>query len=107
MLAITAAPMLPPGMHLRGKPVGVLTPAVMADASVIVLDNIPAWSLGPETAGRLARWVTEGGLSVLALGGDTSFAAGGYADVRPSARQKWGRRVRAASHPALWRSGAE
>lgn len=73
-------PMLPPGMHLRGKPVGMLTPAVMADASVILLDNIPAWSLGPQTAGRLARWVTEGGLGVLALGGDTSFAAGGYAD---------------------------
>jgi len=71
---------LPPAMHLRGKPVGMLTPAVMADASVIVLDNIAAWSLGPETSGRLARWVTEGGLGVLAIGGDTSFAAGGYAD---------------------------
>jgi Mg-chelatase subunit ChlD len=73
-------PMLPPGMHLRGKPVGMLTPAVMADASVIILDNVPAWSLGPQAAARLARWVTGGGLGVLALGGDTSFAAGGYAD---------------------------
>jgi len=71
---------LPPGLHFRAVPVGILTPPVMADASVVVLDNISAWSLGPETAGRLARWVTQGGLGFLVLGGDMSFAAGGYAE---------------------------
>ena len=71
---------LPPDLHFRAMPVGMLTPAVMADASVVVLDNVSAWSVGPETAGRLARWVTEGGMGLLALGGDAAFAAGGYAE---------------------------
>ena len=71
---------LPPGLHFSGKPASALAPAGLAEASVVVLDNISAWSLGDEMAARLAGWVTEGGLGLLALGGDTSFAAGGYAD---------------------------
>jgi Mg-chelatase subunit ChlD len=71
---------LPPGIHFSGKPLGVVTPAALADASVVILDNIPAWSLGEEMAGVVARCVTEGGMGLLALGGDASFAAGGYAD---------------------------
>jgi Mg-chelatase subunit ChlD len=71
---------LPPGTVLNGKPVNVVTPAAVADASVIILDNIPAWTLGAEMAGLLSRAVTDGGAGLLALGGDASFAAGGYGD---------------------------
>jgi len=52
----------------------------MAGASVVVLDNVSAWTLGRGAAGRLARRVTDGGLGLLVLGGDAAFAAGGYAD---------------------------
>ncbi len=51
--------------------------AVPSDAAVVVLDDVPA----PPAAEvrRLAARVTEGGLGLVVLGGERSFAAGGYA----------------------------
>jgi len=49
-----------------------------AGETAVVLDNVSAWSLRPETLSDLARRVTEGGLGLLALGGDSAFGAGGY-----------------------------
>jgi Mg-chelatase subunit ChlD len=69
--------MAPAGVRLRPVPAGRFTRPQAGDAAV-VLDNVAAWSLGPETLGDLARRVTDGGLGLLALGGDNSFGAGGY-----------------------------
>jgi Mg-chelatase subunit ChlD len=50
-----------------------------AGASVVILDNVSAWALGPGAPG-LADLVARGGLGLLAIGGDAAFAAGGYGD---------------------------
>jgi Ca-activated chloride channel homolog len=47
-------------------------------ADVILLDNVSAVTLGQDRAESLARLVTDGGVGLLVLGGDASFAAGGY-----------------------------
>jgi len=49
-----------------------------AEPSVILFDNVSAWSLGDAAARRLAEYVTQAGVGLLVLGGDMSFAAGGY-----------------------------
>ncbi|MGB6918907.1 MAG: vWA domain-containing protein, partial [Phycisphaerae bacterium] len=51
-----------------------------AGASAVILDNVSAWTLGRESARRLADLVARGGLGLLAIGGDAAFAAGGYGD---------------------------
>ncbi len=51
-----------------------------ADAHAVILENVPAWSLGRRGADRLARTVTDAGLGLWAVGGDAAFAAGAYAD---------------------------
>jgi len=71
----------------RGAPAGVhLVPWALADgppptdAAALVLENVPAWSLGRRGAESLARRVTDAGLGLWVLGGDAAFAAGAYAD---------------------------
>jgi len=51
-----------------------------AGASAVILDNVSAWTLGRESARRLADLVARGGLGLLVIGGDAAFAAGGYGD---------------------------
>jgi hypothetical protein len=46
--------------------------------SIIVLDNVSAAELAPAAQLRLAQYVRELGGSLLILGGDRAFAAGGY-----------------------------
>jgi uncharacterized protein YegL len=70
---------LPPDIRIRPLPVTSWPPPDAAESAVI-LDNVPAWALGRERAEELARRVTGGGLGLLVLGGDSAFAAGGYAD---------------------------
>lgn len=69
---------LPAGVHMKAASAAA-RPA-LGGASVVVLDNVSAWSLGHDAARRLARHVTDGGLGLLVLGGDAAFAAGGYGD---------------------------
>ncbi len=52
----------------------------ISGASVVVLDNVSAWTLGTRACRVLARRVTDGRLGLLVLGGDAAFAAGGYAE---------------------------
>jgi len=68
----------PPGFRIAERPVSAGTPP--ADASLVILENVPAWALGRNGAERLARSVTDGGTGLLVVGGDAAFAAGGYAD---------------------------
>ncbi len=70
----------PAGAEVRAAAADAGLEADATGASIIVLDNVSAWGLGRDAAGRLARLVTDGGAGLLALGGDASFAAGGYAD---------------------------
>ncbi|MCX5647817.1 MAG: VWA domain-containing protein [Planctomycetota bacterium] len=51
-----------------------------AGAATVILDNVSAWTLGRESARRLADLVGRGGLGLLVIGGDAAFAAGGYGD---------------------------
>jgi len=67
----------PGGVHLRDVPAGRFSRPSAADA-VIVLDNVAAWSLQPETLQSLAARVADGGMGLLVLGGDAAFGAGGY-----------------------------
>ncbi|HUU31307.1 MAG TPA: vWA domain-containing protein, partial [Phycisphaerae bacterium] len=53
-------------------------PLPTGNQTVLLLDNVSAWSLGDAAARRLAEYVTEAGVGLLVLGGDASFAAGGY-----------------------------
>jgi len=62
------------------KTVSAASGISLAGATVVVLDNVSAWTLGARACRSLARRVTDGGLGLLALGGDAAFAAGGYAD---------------------------
>jgi Ca-activated chloride channel homolog len=48
--------------------------------ATVILDNVSAWALGKDRAEPLARQVSDGALGLLVLGGDASFAAGGYGD---------------------------
>jgi len=68
----------PPGFRVAAQPVSAGPPP--ADASIVILQNVPAWTLGRAGAERLARAVTDGGMGLLVVGGDAAFAAGGYAD---------------------------
>jgi hypothetical protein len=52
------------------------------DAAVIVLDNVPADAFDAARLDALGRYVRELGGSVVILGGDRAFAAGGYAGTR-------------------------
>jgi Mg-chelatase subunit ChlD len=71
-------------MRLRDVPAGRFSRPSAADAqygpvwAVIVLDNVAAWSLQPETLQSLAARVADGGMGLLVLGGDAAFGAGGY-----------------------------
>jgi Mg-chelatase subunit ChlD len=67
----------PAGVRIRPVAAERFARPEPGDAAV-VLDNVSAWSLRPETLADLARRVTDGGLGLLALGGDTAFSAGGY-----------------------------
>ena len=69
----------PAGVRIRSVPAAGFTRPEPGEAAVI-LDNVPAWALGPETPADLARRVADGGLGLLALGGDSSFGAGGYGE---------------------------
>lgn len=69
----------PAGLRLRSVPAGRFARPEPGDAAV-VLDNVAAWTLGPETLADLARRVTDGGLGLLVLGGDMAFGAGGYGE---------------------------
>ena len=77
-LADVLAANAPAGASLRTVPAA--SGIDLAGVSVVVLDNVSAWTLGRGAARRLARRVTDGGLGLLVLGGDAAFAAGGYAD---------------------------
>ena len=68
----------PSGVRLATRHVADGPPP--ADAAAIILDNVPAWSLGHRGAERLAGAVASGGLGLLVVGGDTAFAAGAYGD---------------------------
>ena len=68
----------PPDYRVAARPVSA--GPLPADASIVILENVSAWSLGRQGAARLARAVTDGGTGLLVLGGDATFAAGGYAD---------------------------
>jgi len=67
----------PAAVRLRDAPAGRFSRPSAADA-VIVLDNVAAWSLQPETLQSLAARVADGGMGLLVLGGDAAFGAGGY-----------------------------
>ncbi|MCX5673409.1 MAG: VWA domain-containing protein [Planctomycetota bacterium] len=67
----------PAAVRLRDVPAGRFSRPSAADA-VIVLDNVAAWSLQPETLQSLAARVADGGMGLLVLGGDAAFGAGGY-----------------------------
>lgn len=67
----------PAAVRLRDVPAGRFSRPSAADA-VIVLDNVAAWSLQPETLQSLAARVADGGIGLLVLGGDAAFGAGGY-----------------------------
>ena len=69
----------PAGVRFRSVAAGRFASPVPGDDAV-VLDNVAAWALGPEAAEGLARRVTDGGLGLVALGGDRSFGAGGYGE---------------------------
>lgn len=69
----------PAGVRLRVAPAEGL-PAPAAEQTTVVLDNVSAWTLGPAAAARLAQRVTQAGMGLLVLGGDSAFAAGGYGD---------------------------
>lgn len=57
-----------------------LTPELLAETSVVVLDNFPAQKLG--TGDRLlASFVRDAGGGLLMVGGPGSFGAGGYIDT--------------------------
>jgi len=66
----------PAGVRFRSVAAGQFA-SPLAGETAVVLDNVSAWALGPAAA-DLARRVTEGGLGLLALGGDSAFGAGGY-----------------------------
>jgi len=53
----------------------------LADTDLLVFDNVPAWTLDRPAQDALADRVTRGGLSLLVLGGDAAFGAGGYAEA--------------------------
>lgn len=48
------------------------------DPAIIVLDNVPADALSAEQRNRLAQYVRDLGGSLVIVGGDHTFAAGGY-----------------------------
>lgn len=90
----------PPGFvaltpaRLPSDPIEFLRPAV------IVLDNLPAEALSPLQQDRLAEYVRDFGGSLVILGGDRAFAAGGYigttldklsplASAPPQPRVRW------------------
>ena len=70
---------LPTGATLQPAPAASLRLPEIGGVT-LVLDNVSAGALGKDRADGLARRVTDGGLGLLVLGGDTSFAAGGYGD---------------------------
>jgi uncharacterized protein YegL len=68
------------GSVIRTVPSPHVADSLNAGVALVVLDNVSAWSLGTDAAAGLARRVTDGGMGLLAVGGDASFGAGGYAD---------------------------
>ncbi len=77
-LATILARNAPTDARLRTVPAA--SGVTVAGASVVVLDNVSAWTLGTRACHILARRVTDGGVGLLVLGGDAAFAAGGYAE---------------------------
>ena len=59
---------------------GELTPEVLSDASVVVLDNFPAAMLGARSA-DVASFVRDAGGGLIMIGGPASFGSGGYIDT--------------------------
>jgi uncharacterized membrane protein len=57
-----------------------LTPEILGDTSVVVLDSFSAGKLGTRT-GELASFVRDGAGGLVMIGGPSSFAAGGYVDT--------------------------
>src|SRR6185437_1866991 len=68
------------GANWRSMPPSQLPedPAAYLAPAMIVLDNVPASDLNPRQQQRLDQYVREMGGTVLILGGDHAFAAGGY-----------------------------
>jgi hypothetical protein len=58
---------------------GAPTPADIDAASVVILGDLPASALPPETIARIVARAREGRLGVLTLGGLSSLGAGGWA----------------------------
>jgi len=71
----------PAGLTVRPLPVERAPEALAGDADLMVLDNVPAWSVGREVQAALIDRVLRGGLGLLVLGGDGAFGAGGYGDA--------------------------
>ncbi len=68
------------GVPVRRVPVEAFRPAP-DEAAVVLLDNVsPLGALGRARAETLAEAVTSGGLGLVVLGGDASFASGGMAE---------------------------
>ena len=73
------------GAHAPGSPWRAFDPsdlptqpAAWLAPSVVVFDNVPAPALSTQQQDRLVQYVRDLGGSVILLGGDHAFAAGGY-----------------------------
>ncbi|MBQ6473286.1 MAG: VWA domain-containing protein, partial [Victivallales bacterium] len=62
----------------RAPGAGRLTPELLANASCVVLENVPAGHLGQGGMELLAGLVRAGAVGMLMTGGERSFAQGGY-----------------------------
>ncbi len=82
----------PPGWVVMSPSQLPTEAAAYLNAGVIVLDNIPADAIGATRTDRLTQYVRDLGGSLLILGGDHAFGAGGYdrtalGDLSPLASQ--------------------
>jgi Ca-activated chloride channel homolog len=66
------------GDDVRTVPAGQLTPAALAGADTIVLDDVPVSSLPSGSVAALTTAVRDGGAGLLVLGGPHSLTLGGY-----------------------------
>ena len=55
------------------------TPADLDAFDVVILGDLPASGLAPETVARMVERARQGGLSILTLGGLAAYGAGGWA----------------------------
>ena len=68
---------IPPGFEPQAAP--PQDAAELAGTSVLVLSNIPANAVPPSAQRAIRQYVMDMGGTLLLIGGDNSFAAGGYA----------------------------